>query len=220
MAKSIRIMLVDTPVLNLRCLALALGRKRRLHVVEEAGSGPDALAGAEASQPDVVVLDPSVPGGGSSLVADLSLKLAGRPIIVLSQDGNTASPGRALQAGARGYLQRDCELDTLVHAIELVHEGQLVLAPASVGEALAEQTARRPDRVGRDALTHREGEVLQLVAQGQTNPEIGRELCITEYTVKAHLGHLLGKLGLANRVQLATFATQQGILAAPDPLAT
>lgn len=220
MPEPIRIMLVDTPVLNRRCLALALGRKRRLHVVGEAGSGPDALAGAEATQPDVVVVDPSVPGGGSSLVTDLSLKLAGRPIIVLSQDGNQASAGRALQAGARGYLQRDCEIDTLVHAIELVHEGQLVLAPASVGEALAEQTARRSHHAGRHTLTRREAEVLQLVAQGQTNHEIGNELFITEYTVKAHLAHLLGKLGLANRVQLATFATQRGIPTPADLLAT
>jgi DNA-binding NarL/FixJ family response regulator len=204
-------MLVDAPTLSRRCLALALGRKRRLQVVGEAASGSAALAELQTIQPDVVVVDPAVPSGGQTLVADLSHRVPGCMVLVLTQGGDEAAAGRALQAGARGYLEKQCEPEALVQAIDRVYHGELVVAPSMAESTLGNLAARPVRSIGAPEPTRREIEVLQLVAQGQTNPEVARELCITVHTVKAHLAKIQGKLGLANRVQLAAYATQQGI---------
>ncbi|HEY8476923.1 MAG TPA: response regulator transcription factor, partial [Chloroflexota bacterium] len=141
-------------------------------------------------------------------------------VLVLTANRDEAVARRLLQAGARGYLDKDCDLDDLVHAIERVRLGELVVGSVgaeTVLKALGDESPREPRPEG---LTEREIEVLRLVAQGRTNTQIAAELCITEHTVKAHLAKILGKLGLDNRVQLAAYAMQRGLAsassAAPD----
>jgi DNA-binding NarL/FixJ family response regulator len=210
MAHEIRLLLVDTPTLARRCLAALLNRRRGLRVIGEAASGPDALAAAQALAPDMVVVEPAVPNGGAQLVAALCRQVPGRAVLVLAQPGDDVAASRALQAGARGYLIKDCEPDHLVRTIERVNAGELVVAPEAARVMLREfagEEARGAE--SGDALTAREREVLGLVAYGRTNPGIAQELSITEHTVKGHVAKILRKLRVDNRVQLAAYATQR-----------
>ncbi|MEA2639752.1 MAG: two-component system, NarL family, nitrate/nitrite response regulator NarL [Chloroflexota bacterium] len=215
MAPPIRILLVDSPTLIRRCIALTLGRRRQLAVVGEAGSGSAALERAHALQPDVVVVDPAVPEGGPQLVETLRREAEGAAILVLTAGGSSATPARALHAGALGYLHKDCEPPALIEAIERVSVRQLVVGSAHA-ETIAQELGTARARAGTaNGLTGREMEVAQLVASGMTNPEVARQLFITEHTVKSHLATILGKLGLDNRVQLAAYATQHGVAVPP-----
>lgn len=186
-------------------------------MIGEAGSGSQALAEAQALRPDLVVVEPEVPEGGPPLVADLSRGAAGCAVLVLTGGGDEGAASRALQAGARGYLVKDCAPEELVRAIERVHDGELVLA-SGAAEAVLKDLGTDPERAsGPLGLTAREGDVLGLVVQGRTNPEIARALCITEHTVKGHVARILRKLGVGNRVELAAHATRDG-LATPAPV--
>ena len=214
----IRVMLVDGSTLLRRCLAALLRRRRRLEIVAEAENGRQALAQAISAQPTIVVVDPVVPEGGPTLIADLCNSLPQCSVIALtdSSDGVTAS--RALQAGARGYLHKDCEPDALVDAIYRVRDGGLVVAPALASAVVQDLGGGEARGEAPGALTRREVEVLRLVALGHTNQSIARELIVTEHTVKAHLAKILSKLGLENRVQLATYATQRGLSPGAAPV--
>jgi DNA-binding NarL/FixJ family response regulator len=118
---------------------------------------------------------------------------------------------RALEAGARGYLDTECEVDDLIRAIERVHAGEVVVAPADAETALRDLVGGPTGSDGSASLTPRQLEVLRLVTQGRTNPEIAHRLCITEHTVKAHMGKLLTALQLDNRVQIAAYAVEHGL---------
>ena len=211
--RPLRLLLVDYDTLFRRCLADQLQQQPGLQVVGQAVAPSDAVAQARSCQPDVVVLDPTMPDGGPPLVAELCRAAPAGAVLVLTLDSGQGDASPLLRAGARGYLQKNCEACTfedIVLAIHRVHAGELVVAPAAAAGVLEElrgEATRTPR--GRE-LTGREDEVLQLVAQGRTNAEIARALCITEHTVKGHLVKILRKLGLENRVQLATYAVRQG----------
>ncbi len=209
MPQSIRVLLVDAPALVRSCLATVLNRRRRLQVVGEAGRGPEAIAEARTLRPDVVVVDPDVPGGGIRLISELADELPEAAVVVLTAAG-AVPPPRALQAGARGYLDKDCEPGAVVTAIERVHGGELVVAPTSTDAVVRTLGAAGARGAYSRELTGRECEVLRLVASGRTNREIAAELVITEHTVKAHLAKIQSKLGLANRVRLTRYAVQNG----------
>jgi DNA-binding NarL/FixJ family response regulator len=214
LAEPIRVLLVDAPTLSRRGLAALLSRRSPLRVVGEAATGREALDLVRASSPDVVVVEPAVPEGGPALVAELCRVTPGCAVLVLALGGEGGAVGRALQAGARAYLQKDCEPRDLVRAIERVHAGELVIAPMLAETAVKELSGGQA-RAGPAGLTARELQVLRLVAEGRTNPEIARLLCITEHTTKGHLAKILRKVALDNRVQLTAYAIQQG-LAAPS----
>ncbi len=209
-------MLVDGSTLLRRCLALVLGRRTRLEVVAEARSGEQALAEAASTQPHVIVLDPDVFQGGPKLVADLRDTVPECALIVLTASVDGAVARRAFQAGAVACLEKDCEPETLVDAIYRAHRGEFVMAPGLARAMLEDRTAGH-SKVGTESLTPRELEVLDLVARGQSNPRIARELVITEHTVKSHLAKLMSKLGRENRVELATYATQHGMASSASP---
>ena len=211
MSAPLRLLLVDHQALLRRCLATLLNRRRGLHVVGEAATGAEARARARALRPDVVVVEPEVPDGGPGLVADLCRELSRCSVVVLTAGDGHDAASQALRAGARGYLRKACELDDLLRAIERVRVGELVVAPEVADGVLNGLGNERSPAPRADGLTGRELEVLRLISQGRTNPEIARELSITEHTVKGHLAKILGKLRLGNRVQLATYAMQRGI---------
>ena len=215
MTAPIRLLLVDHQTLLRRCLSALLSRRRDVEVVGEAVTGAQARLRARALRPDVVVVDPEVPDGGPTLVADLCQQLSRCAVVVLTGADGYEAASQALRAGARGYLPKTCEPDDLIRAVERVRRGELVVAPEVddiVLDGLRSESTRPPSG---DSLTSRELDVVRLIARGRTNPEIARELSITEHTVKGHLAKILGKLRLGNRVQLATYATQRGI-AVPD----
>ncbi|HEX8968244.1 MAG TPA: response regulator transcription factor [Chloroflexota bacterium] len=213
MAESIRVLLIDQPLLSRRCLGAYLQRQRGLRVLADTGSGKAGLALARTQRPDVVIVEPAVPEGGRDLIADLTQSNPGGAVVALTDgtgESGVISVAQALQAGARAYIEKACEPGDLARAIHRVAHGEVVVsvkAEAIATEVTAGGLASPPG----PSLTSREREVVRLVAAGFTNAEIARTLCITEHTAKGYLAQMLRKLELGNRVQLATFALQQGL---------
>jgi two-component system, NarL family, response regulator DevR len=215
MPDRIRVLLVDSPALIRQCLSLLLGRKRRLEIVGEAGSRREALDQVASLSPDVVLVDPAVPDGGPSLVAELCTQAPDTAVVVLTGTASEGSVARMLQQGVRGYLEKSCDLAAVVQCVERVNTGEVVIARSLSGSLPCDFETYRDGAAS--ALSSREREVLSLVADGRTNGEIARDLYITEHTVKSHLARILSKLRLDNRVQLATYATQLNLFAGADP---
>jgi two-component system response regulator DesR len=136
MVEPIRILLVEIPTLSRRCLAALLNRRRGFRVVGEAASGPHALEQARRLAPDIALVEPAVPGGGPRLVAQLCRDTPCGAVLVLTLGGAAGAARRALEAGARGYLEKDCEPEELVRAIERVRAGDLIVAQAAADAVL------------------------------------------------------------------------------------
>jgi len=176
-------------------------------VAGEAGSGQEAVAAARALTPDVVLMDLRMPGlDGVEATARLLEAVPGTRVVVLTTYETDTDILRAVEAGAAGYLLKDASRTDLVQAVRLAARGETVLAP-SVATKLFHRT-----RKGHDSLSPREVEVLRLVARGLSNAEIGRELHISEATVKTHLLRTFPKLGVSDRTAAVTTAMAAGII--------
>jgi DNA-binding NarL/FixJ family response regulator len=195
---------------------MLLRRRRRLEIVGEAGTRREALDQVASASPDVVLVDPAVPDGGPSLVAELCTRAPDAGVVVLTGHTSEGSVARMLQQGVRGYLEKSCDLVAVVQCLERVHAWEVVIA-RSLSESLPRDFETYRDGPS-STLTPREREVLSLVADGRTNGEIARQLYITEHTVKSHLAKILSKLQLDNRVQLATYVTEQNLLGVTTPV--
>lgn len=214
MSSPLRLLLIDTPALHRRCLAAFLSRRRGIRVVGDAASGEGGLGQVQSLRPDVVLVEPEVPDGGSTLVANLHAAAPECALVVLTLGSDESSVRRTLLAGARAYLRKDCEPQELVRVIERVAAGELVLG-RGVSESILLIEDDHPHGSPLEGLSERELEVLRLIAQGLSNPEIASALCITENTVKGHVTRILDKLGLENRVQIATYALSHGLAGWP-----
>jgi DNA-binding NarL/FixJ family response regulator len=180
-----------------------------LAVVAEAGGAAEAVAAVRAHEPDVVLMDLRMPGGDG--VEATVRVLAQRPetrVVVLTTYDTDADILRAVEAGAAGYLLKDASRAELAQAVRAAARGETVLAPSVAAKLVSRM--RSPVE-----LSRREIEVLRLVARGRTNAEIGRELLISEATVKTHLLRTFGKLEVSDRTAAVTAALERGILPAP-----
>jgi DNA-binding NarL/FixJ family response regulator len=176
-----------------------------MQVVGEACDGRQAVELFRQHQPDVTIMDLRLPHmTGVEAITEIRRDFPLARIIVLTTYDGDEDIYRALQAGARGYLLKDMSGDDLMDAIRTVHAGRSRIPPA-VAQRLA-------DRLGGPELTTRELEVLKLIVSGKSNKEIGRDLFISEATVKTHINSLLSKLGVSDRTQAATTALQRGIV--------
>jgi DNA-binding NarL/FixJ family response regulator len=208
----IRVQLVDDHPVVRAGLAGILHAEPDIEVVGEAGSADEAVAVARSVQPDVVLMDLRMPGG-DGVVATAGV-LAAAPsarVVVLTTYETDADILRAVESGAAGYLLKDASRAELVAAIRAAARGETVLAP-SVATRLIDRMRRPP---AADALSPREVEVLRLVARGLSNAEIGRELFISEATVKTHLLRAFAKLGVSDRTAAVTTAIAAGHLPTP-----
>jgi DNA-binding NarL/FixJ family response regulator len=210
MPEPIRLLLVDAPTLSRRCLAAFLNRRRGLQVVGEAATAAQALAQVCTLQPDVVVVEPEVANDGPRFLAELC-QAASAAVLVLTLETGGGTAGRALQVGARGYIQKHCEPEDVVRAIERVHAGELMVGSSAADRLLKDLASNLSSAPSLPELTARERDVLQQVSLGRTNVEIARRLYITEHTVKGHLANILRKLHLENRVQVARYAMQNSL---------
>ena len=206
----------DHPVVRAGLRAL-LSAEPRLTVVAEAGSGEETVILARRHQPDVVLMDLRMPGGGGlAAIRQLSADQPGVAVVVLTTYDSDADILPAVEAGAAGYLLKDTPRDTLVGAIFAAARGETVLAPSVAGR-LVNRLRGAPSEApaARETLSTRETQVLILAGRGLTNAQIGRELFVSEATVKTHLLRAYAKLGVSGRTAAVTRAMELGVLPSP-----
>jgi DNA-binding NarL/FixJ family response regulator len=220
---SIRVLIVDDQELVRIGFRLFLETQPGLAVVGEAGDGEEAIERVRELRPDVVLMDIRMPTmDGVEATAKLTsgaIEPAPRVLVLTTFDLDEYVFG-ALRAGAAGFLLKDAPRERLIEAIRVVHSGEALLSP-SITRRLIEDFAARSDPIEPPAavlaeLTPREREVLGLVAHGLSNAEIAARLVVTEATVKSHVGAVLLKLGLRDRVQAVVFAYEHGIVVAGE----
>jgi len=217
----LRVLLVDDQPLFRRALATLISAQFDMTVVGEGENGRDALEKVRALHPDIVVMDVNMPGA-SGVDGVNAIRGAGisTPIVMLTVSEDDDDLFESIKAGANGYLLKNVRPEELFEDLRGVMRGEAPIAPAVASKLLdALRTGGLPARggggmspaSGDTALTRRESEILQLVADGLSNKEIANELTITEGTVKNHVHNALEKLHLTNRVQAAAYAVRQGL---------
>ncbi|KUM82986.1 MULTISPECIES: response regulator [Streptomyces] len=180
-------------------------------VLGEASNGVEAVERAAALDPDVILMDLRMPGGGGvDAIRELTRVEARAKVLVLTTYDTDSDTLPAIEAGATGYLLKDAPRDELCTAVRAAAEGRTVLSPAVASRLVS--AVRSPRAPANEPLSAREREVLALVAQGTSNREIARELFISEATVKTHLTHLYAKLGVNDRAAAVATAYRRGIL--------
>jgi DNA-binding NarL/FixJ family response regulator len=209
---TLRVLVADDQEIVRTGLAMILSAQEGIEVVATAVDGQDAVEQARALRPDVCLLDIRMPRmNGIEATRALAGPDVADPmavVVVTTFDLDEYVYG-ALQAGARGFLLKDCGPDLLAHAVRAAADGGSLIAP-SVTTRLLRTFAHRgtPPPQPTSPLTEREEQVLVAVARGLTNHEVAAELYISLSTVKTHLGSLMAKLGVRNRVELALWAYQ------------
>jgi DNA-binding NarL/FixJ family response regulator len=180
-------------------------------VLGEAPNGVEAVALAAGLDPDVILMDLRMPGGGGvDAIRELTRTGARAKVLVLTTYDTDSDTLPAIEAGATGYLLKDAPREELFTAVRAASEGRTVLSPAVASRLVS--AVRTPRAPGNEPLSAREREVLALVARGTSNREIARELFISEATVKTHLTHLYAKLGVNDRAAAVAVAYDRGIL--------
>ncbi|GLP71928.1 DNA-binding response regulator [Streptomyces sp. TUS-ST3] len=180
-------------------------------VLGEAANGVEAIERAGDLDPDVILMDLRMPGGGGvDAIRELTRLRARAKVLVLTTYDTDSDTLPAIEAGATGYLLKDAPRDELFTAVRAAAEGRTVLSPAVASRLVS--AVRTPKAPANEPLSAREREVLALVAKGTSNREIARELFISEATVKTHLTHLYGKLGVKDRAAAVATAYERGIL--------
>ncbi len=214
----IRVVLVDDQVLMRTGFRMILEAEEDIEVVGEAGDGREGVEVARRLRPDVVLMDVRMPRldgiEATAMLAGPDVADPVRVLVLTTFDPDEYVYG-ALRAGASGFLLKDAPPEELVHAIAVCARGDALLAP-SVTRRLVEEFAARPEVAppSGDAarLTEREHEVLLLIARGLSNGEIAEELVVSETTVKTHVGRVLSKLGLRDRVQAVVYAYEHRLV--------
>ncbi|MEV5571048.1 response regulator transcription factor [Spirillospora sp. NPDC052269] len=201
------VMIVDDHPIIREGLRGMLAAEPDLTVVGEAASGPEAVAVAPRLRPDVILMDLRMPGGGG--LDALRLLAPEFRIIVLTTYAGDADIARAIAAGASGYLLKDASRAELAVAVRTVAGGGRALSK-DVADRLAAAEAA-------PGLSERERQVLELVARGLTNAEVGARLHIGEATVKTHLLRVFGKLGVSDRTSAVMAAMRRGLIGAESP---
>jgi DNA-binding NarL/FixJ family response regulator len=216
--RPVKLLLADDQPLLRTGFRMVLGSEPDLDIVGEAGDGAEAVDLARRLLPDVVLMDIRMPrmDGVAATRAIVAARLPVRVLILTTFDLDDYVVG-ALRAGASGFLAKDVPAEDLVAAIRTVAVGDAVVAPRILrrllerfAQILPDPSAEEPREL--DVLTEREREVLVQVARGQSNAEIARVLQVSETTVKTHVGHVLTKLGLRDRVQAVVLAYESGLV--------
>lgn len=215
----IRVLVVDDQDLVRAGIVASIGAQPDLEVVAEAANGADAVRATARLSPDVVLMDIRMPQlDGIDATREILEHHADTRVLVLTTFDADEYVFGALRAGASGFLVKDASVDELAAAIRAVHRGDAVLAPSTTSRVLALMLPAMPDPRRRAAaesvLTGRELEIVRLVARGLGNAEVARAVHLAEATVKTHIGHVLTKLELRDRVQIAIWAYRNGL--APD----
>ena len=215
---SIRVLLVDDQELVRAGFRMVLDAHSDIEVAGEAGDGERALQVLSTTMTDVVLMDVRMPRmDGIEATRRICARPDGPKVIILTTFDLDEYAFAALKAGASGFMLKDAGPEQLIEAIRSVSSGDAVVAPSTTRRLIDRFVPHIPDKVRSpdgaiDTLTAREREVLQLVARGLSNAEIAARLYVSEATVKTHVGRILMKLGLRDRVQAVVFAYETGLI--------
>lgn len=216
MTKKLKILIGDDHTLVRQGIRKILEERQDWSVVGEAHDGREAVKLATELRPDVVVLDVQMPEmNGIDAAAQIVRKLPGVPVLMLSMHADDGSIIRALRAGARGYLLKDSADTDLIRAVTAVSAGESFFSPVVASVMLDDYVRHLADKGAGDryeALSEREREVFQLVAEGKSNKRVAELLCISPTTVETHRSHILQKLDLHSTAELVLFAVRRGII--------
>lgn len=205
MSDTIRIMVIDDQAIVRQGFVALINTVPDMEVIAEGINGQQAIDLYTQHRPDVTLIDLRMPGvSGVEAITAIRENFPDARLIVLTTYDGDEDIYRSLQAGAKGYLLKDVFFEQLEMAIRNVHAGSRHI-PAAIAMRLAE-------RMSSTDLTSREMEVLELIAQGQSNKEISASLGISEATVKSHVNNILSKLGVNDRIQAVTTALQRGLV--------
>ena len=209
----IRVLIADDHSVVRQGLRMFLSLDPEIEIADEATTGEEALRLAREHRPDVVLMDLLMPGmGGVAATRAMRAEMPDIEVIALTSVLEDEAVAGAIRAGAIGYVLKNTEADELRQAIKSAAAGQVHLSPEAAARLVREvQIPGSPE-----ALTERETAVLRLVAKGQANKQVARELGIGEQTVKTHVSNILGKLQLQSRTQAALYAVERGLVSAGD----
>ena len=203
--KSIRILLADDHALVRDGIAKIISSHQDMEVIGQAGNGKDAIDLFTKLRPDIAIIDVSMPGmSGIETILEIRKRFANAQLMILSSHDHEEDIYQAIQAGASGYILKDAPASELITAIQSVQKGERYIPPR-----VARQLAQR---IGMDELTERESEILKLIAAGTSNKEIAGQLGVSEGTVKAHVNHILNKLGASDRTHAVSIAIKKGLV--------
>jgi DNA-binding NarL/FixJ family response regulator len=214
--KKIRILLADDHNIMRRGLRLLLEREPEFEVVAEAADGRQATERAEATNPDIVILDIAMPNmSGIEAAQRIKTLLPQAAVIILSMHSDEGYVLRALKAGAKGYLLKDSAENDLIEAIRAVSAGKAFFSP-EISKILVEDYVRDMRKRGAEdsyeLLTSREREILHLLAEGKSNKDIASSLNLSLYTVETHRRNLQDKLNLHSLAELILYAVRKGLI--------
>jgi NarL family two-component system response regulator LiaR len=209
-SRPIRVMIVDDHAMVRRGLAAFLKVHSDLELVGEASDGPEALRLCDQVVPDVILMDLVMPAmGGPATTKAIRDKCPKVQVIALTSFEEKELVREALEAGAISYLLKNVSADELAEAIRAAHAGRSTLAPEALQVLV--QTAAEPPAPHYD-LTPREQEVLALLVEGLSNPQIAERLVVTRSTAKAHVSNILSKLGVSNRAEVIRVALEEKLV--------
>lgn len=214
----VRVFLVDDQDLVRAGFRMVIDSQPDLEVVGEAGDGDAAVQQLSVTRADVVLMDVRMPVlDGVEATRRLRRKSGGPKVIVLTTFDEDEYVLAAIKAGASGFLLKDTQPPILLDAIRTVHAGDAVIAPSATRRLLERFASHLPDSASAsptvwDGLTEREHEIVREVVRGRSNAEIAEALVVSEATVKTHVGRILAKVGLRDRVQLVVLAYETGLV--------
>jgi two-component system, NarL family, response regulator YdfI len=213
MSDPIRILMADDHLIIRQGLRLILETQEGFELVGEAADGAEAVRLCEKLKPDVVLMDLRMPGmDGLTAIERLRQKQPGIAVVILTTFNEDDLMMRGLRAGARGYLLKDTDRETLFNTIRAAQRGETLLKPEIISRVLLQTAGGGTPAPAQSDLTGRELEVLMAVAQGERSKEIAVRLGISERTVKAHLASIYNRLGVDSRAAAIAVAAQKGLL--------
>jgi DNA-binding NarL/FixJ family response regulator len=220
----VKVLLADDQALVRAGFKVLLDVEEDVTVVGEAADGADAVEQVRRHRPDVVLMDirmPVLDGLAATRQIAVTRGLEGVRVLILTTYDTDAYVFEALQAGASGFLLKDCGPAELLHAIRVVAAGEALLAPRITRRLIAQFTAVRTSHQASQerlaGLTQREREILALVGRGLSNHEIAEQLVISKATARTHVSRVIGKLGARDRAQLVVVAYQTGLVSSGPP---
>ena len=212
----IKLLMVDDHEIVRAGLRMLLQAQPDIQIVGEADNGRDAVAKARELQPDIVLMDISLPDiDGFEATRQIKRALPNIAILALTMHESDEYFFKMLNAGASGYVPKKAAPTDLVTAIHMIHEGGVFLYPALAKSLVRDYMGRASETGAKEALgglTDREQEVLKLIADGLTNQEIGTRLTISVKTVERHRANIMGKLNLHSRTELVKYAIRKGLI--------